>query len=114
MLIRNPLPRLLAAFLLTAAASVSAAPPEVLTQIPADATGALIVPNLKSLSTNVSNMATRLNLSNRIGIPLPPDGLPSEWSVVLFVLGFTVLSVGAAALWFSMQELAGAKAARDA
>ncbi len=73
MLIRNPLPRLLAAFLLTAAASVSAAPPEVLTQIPADATGALIVPNLKSLSTNVSNMATRLNLSNRIGIPLPPD-----------------------------------------
>ena len=72
---------------------------------------------------NIPTQLSRLSLLQQVrsliqpvmrGIPLPPDGLPSEWSVVLFVLGFTVLSVGAAALWFSMQELAGAKAARDA
>jgi ABC-type transport system involved in multi-copper enzyme maturation permease subunit len=72
---------------------------------------------------NIPTQLSRLSLLQQVrsllqpvmqGIPVPTDGLPSEWSVVLFVTGFTVLAVGAAALWFSLQELAGAKAARDA
>ncbi|HVX84098.1 MAG TPA: hypothetical protein VH253_04715 [Phycisphaerae bacterium] len=48
-------------------------PPAVLSHIPGDASAALVVGNLKTFGTQISNLGTRLNLTQRFGIPLPPD-----------------------------------------
>jgi hypothetical protein len=60
---------LVAGVLLAASAfsAVRAAEPEVLTKVPADAYGLVVVNNVRTLANKMSNAATRLNL------PLPPD-----------------------------------------
>jgi hypothetical protein len=59
---------LTAAMLLSAAVmDARAAEPEVLTKVPADAYGLVVINNVRTLSSKISNAATRLN------IPVPPD-----------------------------------------
>ena len=57
-----------AALLASAVLSVArAAEPEVLTKVPADAYGLVVINNVRTLSNRISNAATRLNLQ------IPPD-----------------------------------------
>jgi hypothetical protein len=49
------------------------APPAILSHIPGDASAALVVGNLKTFGTQISNLGTRLNLTQRFGVPLPTD-----------------------------------------
>jgi hypothetical protein len=71
----------LAAALLTMAAfsAVRADEPAVLGQVPPDANAVIVINNVKTLSTKLSNAITRLNLP----IPLPPD-----------IAGFALRNIG--------------------
>ncbi|MCL2648355.1 MAG: hypothetical protein FWD61_15320 [Phycisphaerales bacterium] len=81
--IRRNARAILAAAILTLATATAAraAAPAVLDQIPSDAKVAIVVNNLKTLSTKLSNAATQLNL------PLPPD--PDPIGSALQRTGFT-------------------------
>jgi hypothetical protein len=65
--------RVLVALAVAALGNAWAAAPDVLTQVPADATLAIVVGNLKNTSTKTSNLALRLNIAQKTGIPVPPD-----------------------------------------
>ncbi len=65
--------RVVVAMVVAAMGRAWAALPEVVGQIPGDATMAVVVGNLKATSTKVSNLATRLDVAKKTGVPVPAD-----------------------------------------
>jgi len=71
-------------------ASVRAAEPAVLAEIPDDVSAALVIPNVKTASTHIANLGTRLSL------PVPPDPVGAVLRKLRITKGFD--PAGSAAL----------------